>query len=313
MTTWVRPLDSAVGGVGGAALGVLGYLLFKHKRSGKGAAWAAAIGAGLGAGAANIAGTLGRRYLTNTIYPYGYGSEEAMGSVTPKSWSEAGRKFWRSAVEDKLDPEIEGRIPHHPALLARRELMRRNMGVNDAQDNWFTPNADNSLRLNEKTLEAPQVTPLREQTRQALLRMLDTEVGANKPALGPSDSPEARHSGVWPELLGGYGRDVSGKAPAITDTWQYALSPDQDKYIAEVARAKAQGRMPPSSDELLQRDEDSQFYYNPVGGYRQPDPEIQKSLGMRWMASKVFDDNPVKIRIPADPSIYGKALQLPGA
>ena len=191
----LHPVDTAVGAVGGAALGGLYDVL--RGNSGKLAPnkrWKSTArrvlgGALLGGGAANLAGDRARRYISNTLLPFGYNNERLKNvAITPKQlsqdigerwkkWREgattvtgAGRdgaedikpdslsKVWNAAVLDKPTyapddlKEVSGWGNFGGTIDARREIMRRTFGVhaNNANTDWWQKNKGGYYSLNEQ-------------------------------------------------------------------------------------------------------------------------------------------------------------------
>lgn len=153
----IRGTDSLIGGGLGAGAG---YLVDKMrsnqgltkeeqaKRRNK----SLLIGAGAGALGTNLVGDRFRRYLSNTIDPFGYGEKP----IKPQSW----KHFVDAAIKDVPTqqyttpgpPEIWDAANGPSTALARRELLRRQMGIhteNAANDIWAR-NPDDSVSLNGK-------------------------------------------------------------------------------------------------------------------------------------------------------------------
>lgn len=319
MTQWVRPLDTAVGAAAGGAVGLLSYLLFSAKKKPYDPLLHVLTGAAAGMGVANVAGTLGRRYFSNTVNPYNYDAEPVMEALKPKSWSDAWERFKHQAVNDEIHPDLLAETKTQDVgPLPRRELIRRNMGVHNdnPQEDWFVKNDDDSYRLNERLLNSRlQAGDPRANGIEALKRGLNADMPSSttQDSFTPTSSMKDQHSGHLQKLLGGYetGRAPDG-TPEIRDEWTYRLSPRQSSYLWDATKARVLGQPTPDTRDLIKNDEDSAWYYGgnaEVGGSGELNPamtphDVHKSLGSRWLADQVFDTNQTKVRIPLKGSLY---------
>jgi hypothetical protein len=111
----------------------------------------ALTGALVGGTAANLVGDRARRYLSNTLLPFGYDGKN-LSNVKPDSW----RKIWRAGILDQpsYDPKTLKEYAGHrsAALGARREIMRRTFGVHADHPvrDWWQRNQDSTYSLNER-------------------------------------------------------------------------------------------------------------------------------------------------------------------
>lgn len=157
----LHPIDTAAGALGGAALGGLYDVLrgnsekLAPNKRWKSTARRVLGGALLGGGAANLAGDRARRYISNTLMPFGY-DPSAVDAVKP-TW----KKVWQAGVLDKPTYSLEqlqessDRDVNEAKLDARREIMRRTFGVhaNNPVTDWWQKNKGGYYSLNEKNPE----------------------------------------------------------------------------------------------------------------------------------------------------------------
>lgn len=311
MTQWVRTPDSVIGAVGGSALGLLSYLLFSKKKKKSDALLHILGGAALGTVGANVGGTLARRYVSNTVVPAGYGSKEVADAMKPTSLGDAWAKLYRHAIKDEpalnLHKAVSTGSAAEGTTFARRELVRRNMGVHntDIHNDWFRDNADGSVRVNEAVLgRSFGANSSEEKTRDYLRNAVEHELTYKAPALGDADTSSKRHSGRFAPLLGGYKREVTPTQTNITDEWTYKISPAQKKYLGQAGLAAIGLGKEPDLKALVSNDEDSQYYYP-----HDTASSVKRSLGMRYIANQLLDTQDTKVKIPIDKDLYKSAIK----
>lgn len=340
MTQWVRGIDTALGAAGGGALGLLSYFLFSAKKKPTDPLLHVLTGAAAGMGIANVAGTLGRRYMANSIMPYDYEGGKVLDALKPTSLGDAADRFYHQGILDEVRPEARGTPGDgHDFAEARRELVRRNMGIHNdnPQEDFFVKNTgDDSYRLNESLLarKLPEGDPrLRAQAAaiKAMKLELPVVTGDEGVSVGLTDTPaandtssmKAQHLSPFQGLLGGYEKTSppAGQNPELRDTWTYELSPGQNQYLGGLAKSYLPGGQKPDLTELIKTDPDSAWYYGgnkEVGGTgalgdRLTPQDVNKSLGMRWAAHQLLDTNQTNIRIPLDPKLYPQASSVKGS
>ena len=133
--------DLLLGGAAGAGAGAL----YDYIRGApKGQRLASALkrilgGAAIGAGVSNLAGDRLRRYITNSMLPFGYDSGDTLKQLMPRSLSHVrdaliyDKPSYDPAAIDKKTPYFRNKDTFDRALAARRELNRISMGV-DSHD-----------------------------------------------------------------------------------------------------------------------------------------------------------------------------------
>ena len=154
----LHPVDTTLGALGGAALGgVYDAVRGNSARLPNDKRWRSTarrvLGGALAGGAgANLVGDRARRYISNTLVPFGYDNER-LNDVKPDSF----KKVWNAAVLDRpsYDPAaVEEVLGYRPTglLAARREIMRRSFGVhsNNAAKDWWQKNPSGHYSMNEK-------------------------------------------------------------------------------------------------------------------------------------------------------------------
>lgn len=191
----LHPVDTAVGALGGAALGGLYDVVrgnstrLPNNKRWRNTARRVLTGALLGGAGANLAGDRARRYVSNTLIPFGYDNNRLKNvAITPKQlktdlaerWKnwQAGKttvtgkslnggdaaapdsltKIWNAAVLDKqhYDPkdleEVSSWGNYGGTIDSRREIMRRAFGVhaNNPTTDWWQKNRSGYYSLNEK-------------------------------------------------------------------------------------------------------------------------------------------------------------------
>jgi uncharacterized membrane protein YebE (DUF533 family) len=116
-------------------------------------------GAGLGTLAANLAGDRARRYISNTIIPFGYGNPGISNPSALMSKPTAS-KIWHGAILDQplqpgvsnyLEGDYNAKAPDYDVknLAARRELIRIGMGVgNQDQNSIWKKQPDSTYSIN---------------------------------------------------------------------------------------------------------------------------------------------------------------------
>jgi hypothetical protein len=194
----LHPVDTAVGALGGAALGGLYDVIrgnsarLPANKRWRSTAQRVLTGALLGGAGVNLAGDRARRYVSNTLLPFGYDNSRLKNvAITPKQLGDdlsarfknwrSGKttltgapvnnnaapepdslsKIWRAAILDErqYDPkdlaEISSFGNHGGTIDSRREIMRRSFGVhaNNPATDWWQKNQRGYYSLNEKSPE----------------------------------------------------------------------------------------------------------------------------------------------------------------
>lgn len=194
----LHPVDTAVGALGGAALGGLYDIVRGNSaRLPSNKRWRSTArrmlgGALLGGAGVNLVGDRARRYISNTLIPFGYDNQRMQNVVIKpkqlmddiaarwKNWR-AGKttmtgagvagnetpapdslsKIWDAAILDKrhYDPkdlaEVSSWGNYGGTIDSRREIMRRSFGVhaNNPATDWWQRNRGGYYSLNEQSPE----------------------------------------------------------------------------------------------------------------------------------------------------------------
>lgn len=277
---------AAVGGAGGAAIGALRGPTEEKSRFRR-ALEHALLGAGVGAAGASVVGDRARRYLSNTLEPHGYSGEQ-VDQVWPKSF----KQLWQGAVLD--EPTWERRNDSTQGSLARRELLRRQVGVHttNSREDWFQRNPDNTLSWNEQRPDRlTQLRQLIEGGDPAALHGNQGELVAHLNALS-HETTAPIDLGMLSGIMGGqevpYRVNPNGTVDArVLDRWDVTLDPKELETLRTAIR----------SGDIFDPAWRSQHEMSPeVATYlRLPTSNAArvKALAARWLMDKwVTDENP---------------------
>ena len=268
-----------------------------------------------GTGLASVAGTAGRRYFSNNTAPYGYGVDNVLEDLTPSSVGDAMHRLKRTVIDDLPSEKVlEASDDQHPAALLRRELMRRNMGLEDeGPDKFFTPNPDGSVRLNPAKLSGPGrsqgeqvgIDWANQALRDAYQKERRTITDDPAVTTNPASMPEM-HQGPFAPLLAGHERFADPKGVMIRDKWTYELSPGEKGWLGDYAASQVGLKPTPSPAGLRKMDPDAGEYLSPGDSSK----DVAKQLGSRLLADQVLDTRSTGVEIPVTPQAY--PLQLAG-
>jgi hypothetical protein len=305
----LHPVDTAVGAVGGAALGGLYDVL--RGNSGKLAPnkrWKSTArrvlgGALLGGSAANLAGDRARRYISNTLIPIGYGAERTDSVLKPTA-----DKLWRGAVLDQPAYDVNElkflRI-NDTQLDARRELMRRTFGVhaNNPLTDWWQKNKGGYYSINEQhpqyadrvrsvfgpgQQDATRTLYGLTQNPEEFLRKWNTtpdasqatthDFAAGRQISGNQQIPYAPH-----DPLGAQGYDAQ-----ILDRFDLTPNKAETKFLKNWVQNKVLRKDPYFSSRPLAPGALKDFDY--VGGGADTNADLAKSVGARWIWDRILSE-----------------------
>lgn len=295
--------DMAVGGLLGAGAGLAAEAW--NGKPGKDR-WkrrlgAALLGGGLGAAGANLVGDRARRYVSNTVLPWGYAAHGPALSPTPE-------KVWRGAILDQpvedadtsvtdylaeQTPYAKDTLQRH-ALPARRELLRRQMGVHTDDD------ADIWRRTPAGTLELNPANPATDERAARFAagpETIDTAMFRDpaKWLAGDRGLVDPLSSGLFGAAVTG-GQEVphvptaGGGAGRILDRFDYSLDPKENDFLRD---AVTSGNVLSPSWRAAKLPEQINNYYGPTYGQgSSTNGDTTKSLIQRWFMDKVVAPRP---------------------
>ncbi len=306
----LHPIDTAVGAAGGAALGGLYDVL--RGNSGKLAPnkrWKSTArrvlgGALLGGGAANLAGDRARRYISNTLMPFGYDPEN-VSSVKP-TWN----KVWQAGILDRPTYSLEQlqkadeRLVNEPKLDARREIMRRSFGVHASNPltDWWQKNKGGYYSLNEKNPEyekrlraifGPQ-SDINTSTMYSMMSDPEKFLTDFNTKKVPNQSDAYDFFSGW-QMLGDQQVPFAKRGPRIDgqvlDRFDLTPNPKEIDHLKQWAVNKLQNKDPGWDFQQIPKERYGDFDYsgNIVGGPL-TNGGIAKSLLGRWAWDNVLSE-----------------------
>jgi hypothetical protein len=255
----------------------------------------------LGGGVANLAGDRARRYISNTLMPFGYDSDR-LKNVKPDSF----QKVWNAAILDKPtydlnDLKLITDIGNSGGSIdARREIMRRTFGVhaNNAATDWWQKNKNGYYSLNEKHPEyaqrlrllfgpesvnaGPTVMNRLLQNPQAFL----TEYNTQRPAHNRSQANayDLFSSG---QIVGDQQVPFAVRGPRVDaqvlDRFDLTPNPTEKAHLKTWVFNKLRGRDPAWND---RHNSGEGFDYS--SGNLRTNEQVAKTLGARWLWENVL-------------------------
>jgi hypothetical protein len=264
-------LPDALVGAGVGALGGLGYDWIRGAAPGEGR-WRKRLGrmlagAGVGAMGGSVVGDRFRRYVSNTLVPFGYepdSVEQQNRGIMSRIWHAGvldqpqygvGHKKGLSRLSSYGAPTADqGGSPanydyrkdtlENYILPARREIVRRQLGVHtdDPGKDWWVPGPNDQLSLNPQNPRAVAAAqrfmgglstgiPL-EMFGKSAPRVLD-QMTAGKP---PPSRPLFDIGVVGGQQIPYLKRPNGNIEGSIFDRWDYTLDPKEDVFFRQNTR-----------------------------------------------------------------------------